>query len=143
MNKIAIVFFIVFFVCSVHLHSQTAETITIYPDSIVSDVSRHPVGINLDFFMDGDLDLKRSRHITDALKAMGVKYLRYPGGDKSDLNLFSVPPYDKSRPTLARTGKGAVDDYVEILKDYKDFKHDVLDFDEYMAMCRKLNAEPV
>ncbi len=130
-------------ICSAKLYSQAGETITIYTDSIVSDVARHPVGINLDFFMDGDLDLKRSRHITEALKSMGVKYLRYPGGDKSDLNLFSVPPYDRSRPRLARTGKGAVDDYVDILKDYKDFKYDVLDFDEFMAMCRTLDAEPV
>lgn len=119
------------------------ETIIVYTDSIAADVSRHPVGINLDFFMDGDLDLKRSRHIKEALREMGVKWLRYPGGDKSDLNLFSVPPYDKSRPTLARTGKGAVDDYIKILNDYKTFKYDVLDFDEFISMCKELNAEPV
>ena len=130
MNK-KLLFFLLFspafFIASIS-GAQISETITINTDSIISDVSRHPTGINLDYFMDGDLDLKRSRHITEALKMMGVKYLRYPGGDKSDLNLFSVPPYDRSRPTLARTGKGAVNDYVDILKDYKDFKYDVLDF---------------
>jgi alpha-L-arabinofuranosidase len=119
------------------------EVLNIYIDSIVADVSRHPVGINLDYFMDGNRFPHPQRSVADALKAMGVKYLRYPGGDKSDLNLFSVPPYNKSQPTLARTGKGAVDDYVEILQDYKAFKYDVLDFDEYMTLCRQLNAEPV
>ena len=120
-----------------------SDTLVIYPDSIVSNVSHHPVGINLDYFMDGDRYVNPKRTVTDALQAMGVKYLRYPGGDKSDLNLFSVPPYEKSQPTLARTGKGAVDDYVRILKDYKGFKYDVLDFDEYIAVCRSIRAEPV
>ena len=123
--------------------NRTTETVYVYTDSVVTDVSRHPVGMNVDFFMDGDLDLKRSRNTTDALKAMGVRYLRYPGGDKSDLNLFSVPPYEKSVPTLARTGKGAVDDSANILDAYKVFRYDVLDFDEFMTMCRKLDAEPV
>ena len=122
---------------------KPTDTIIIYTDSIVTDVSRHPIGINLDYFMDGDLDLRRTRNTTEALKAMGVKFLRYPGGDKSDLNLFSVPPYDSARPSLARTGKGAVDDYANILKDYKDFKYDVLDFDEFISVCRTLGAEPV
>ncbi|HEY6082131.1 MAG TPA: hypothetical protein VIU45_01660, partial [Chitinophagaceae bacterium] len=112
-------------------------------DSVVTDVSRHPIGINLDYFMDGGRYPHPQHSVEDALKAMGVRYLRYPGGEKSDLNLFSVPPYDKSQPTLARTGKGAVDDYTEILKDYKSFKYDVLDFDEYMALCRQLHAVPV
>ena len=93
--------------------------------------------------MDGGRYEHPSRSLSDALKAMGVKYLRYPGGDKSDLNLFSIPPYDSAKPTLARTGKGAVDDYVGILKDYREFKFDVLDFDEFIALCREVNAEPV
>lgn len=119
------------------------KTINIYVDSIVTDVSSHPIGLNLNYFMDGARYLHAQRSLKDALQAMGVKYLRYPGGDCSDLNLFSVPPYNKSQPTLARTGKGAVDDFVGILKDYKAFKYKVLDFDEYMTLCKKLHAVPV
>ncbi len=120
-----------------------AVIITIYSDSIVSNVSHHPIGINIDYFMDGDRYPNGQQLTTKALKEMGVKYLRYPGGDKSDLNLFSVPPYDKADPHLARKGKGAVDDYVNILKNYSDFKFDVLDFDEFIKMCKELKAEPV
>ncbi len=116
--------------------------ITIDPDSVLADVSNHPVGINLDYFMDGDRFPDASQPVTQVLSEMGVKYLRYPGGDKSDLNLFSVPPYDRSYPTLARTGKGAAD-YPRVLKNYREFKYDVLDFDEYIALCREINAEPV
>lgn len=88
--------------------------IAIYPDSVISDVSHHPVGINLNYFMDDRRYKNSQRSTTQALKAMGIKYLRYPGGNKSDLNLFSIPPYEKSIPTLARKGKGAVDDYANI-----------------------------
>src|SRR5262245_59506447 len=82
---------------------STAIIVSVYPDSVFNNVDNHPVGINLDFFMDGGRYPNASRSVAEALKDMGVKYLRYPGGDKSDLNLFSVPPYDKSQPTLART----------------------------------------
>lgn len=117
--------------------------VQVFPDSVLSDVSHHPVGINVDYFTDDDNYLKPARGTADALKAMGVKYLRYPGGNKSDFYFFSVPPYDKSIPTLARTGKGAVGGRHRMLKDYSGFAVDVLDFDEFVAMCRKVGAEPV
>ena len=120
-----------------------ATVINIYPDSVLADVSHHPVGINVDYFMDDDNYLKPARRTADALKDMGVRYIRYPGGNKSDLYLFSVSPWEKSIPTLSRTGKGAVEDYYRILKDYRGYKNDVLDFDEFIAMCREVGAEPV
>ena len=108
--------------------------IQVYPDSVLSDVSHHPVGINLDYFTDDDNYLKPDRRTANALKAMGVKYLRYPGGNKSDFYFFSVPPYEESIPTLARTGKGAVGGRHRMLKDYSEFAVDVLDFDEFIEM---------
>jgi alpha-N-arabinofuranosidase len=112
-------------------------SISVYPDSIQSDVSHKPIGINLDYFIDDDNYLKPARRTADALKEMGVKYLRYPGGNKSDFYFFSRPPYEKSDPTLARTGIGAVHGRNAALnEDCTDFRNDVLDFDEFMAMCR-------
>jgi len=122
---------------------EGADSIVIYPDSVLSDVSNHPIGINVDYFMDDDNYLKPSRSTIDALKAMGVRYLRYPGGNKSDFYFFSKPPYEKSEPTLARTGPEAVGGRGKMLKDYKDFKYDILDFDEFISMCREVGAEPV
>jgi hypothetical protein len=90
------------------MKKDSAVAIKVFPDSILNNVSHHPLGINVDYFMDDDNYLKPNIPTSDALKAMGMRYLRYPGGHKSDLYLFSVPPYDKSQPTLARTGKGAV-----------------------------------
>jgi alpha-N-arabinofuranosidase len=129
--------------CSVTQGQRNADTIFVCPDSVVSDVSNHPIGINLDYFMDDDNYMKPERSTAEALKAMGVRYLRYPGGNKSDFYFFSVPPYEKSIPTLARTGKGAVGDRGKMLIDYSSYAVDVLDFDEFMEICRIVGAEPV
>jgi hypothetical protein len=123
-------------------HNENTVTIQVYPDSALTDVSHHPVGINVDYYMDDDNYLKPQRRTADALKAMGVKYLRYPGGNKSDLYLFSVPPYEKSQPTLARTGEGAVG-YDRVVSNNGEYKVDVLDFDEFIAMCHEVGAEPI
>lgn len=117
--------------------------ILIRVDSVLNDVSHHPIGINVNFFMDDDQYLQPGRSTVDALKAMGVKYLRYPGGEKSDMYLFSVPPYNRSQPTLARTGKGALGGRGKMIEHGSSFKYDVLDFDEFMQMCQAVEAEPV
>ena len=122
-------------------HAQSI-TVKCYPDSIIKDVPNHPIGINLDFFMDGGRFPKAKFSVQEDLKKMGMKFLRYPGGEKSDLYLFSVPPYDKSLPNLARTA--GLDDYPEVItKDKKGFTYDPLDFDGFMAVCKANNAEPV
>jgi len=112
-------------------------------NAVLADVSQHPIGINVNFFMDDDGHFSPKRSTVDALKAMGVKWLRYPGGEKSDLYLWSVPPYDKPRPTMARTGQGCVTDRWSMFENYSTFKYDVLDFDEFIKMCRQVGAEPV
>lgn len=91
-----------------------AIAITVYTDSIVSDISNHPVGINLNFIMDGGRFPKAKKNVTEAVKELGTKYLRYPGGEKSDLYLFSIPPYEESHTSLARTI--GLDDYPGVLK---------------------------
>ena len=132
------------FVQGQNLKSNSKVSINIYPDSTLSDVSHHPVGMNLDYFTDDDKYLKPKRSLVDALKAMGVKYLRYPGGNKSDFYFFSKPPYNRSEPTLARTGKDATGGRGRMLtNNFTEFKFDVLDFDEFIKVCREVGAEPV
>jgi uncharacterized protein YcfL len=145
MKRIRSTVFVLFYHFVALLFYQTINaqviTVKVFPDSVVSDVSNKPIGINLDFFMDGGRFPNAKHSVQDALKKMGAKYLRYPGGEKSDLYLFSVPPYDKSVPTLARTGGLA--DYPGVIKDGKSFTYDPLDFDEFIAICKSNNAEPV
>ncbi len=143
MKKIVLSLFVfcgtLLFSC-VSKNNQEVNVIEVYPDSIIKDISHHPVGINLDFLMDGGRFPQAKNSVVDALKKIGVKYLRYPGGEKSDLYLFSKPPYEKSNPALARTV--GLEDYPGVFKDGK-FIYDPLDFDEYMAVCREVGAEPV
>ena len=123
--------------------SEQRSEIRVNIDSVLADVVNHPIGINVDYFMDDDHYLRPERSTVDALKAMGVKFLRYPGGEKSDFYLFSVPPYEESIPTLSRTGRGAVRGRGKVLDNYSTFNRDVLDFDEFMEMCRDVGAEPI
>lgn len=113
----------------------------IYPDSVLNDSINNRVGINVDFFMDDGRFPNPEHSLAEALGSMGVKYLRYPGGEKSDLYLFSVPPYKKSIPALARTGGLA--DYPGVITDGKKLTYDPLDFDEFISVCHTINAEPV
>jgi alpha-N-arabinofuranosidase len=57
MKKNFFLFFLVFILAQpnyAQITKDTAVTIVIYADSIMNDVTNHPVGINLDYFMDGD-----------------------------------------------------------------------------------------
>ena len=64
--------------------NKQAQTIKVYTDSILNHLPNNPIGINMDYFMDDDHYLKPQISTANALKKMGVKYLRYPGGNKSD-----------------------------------------------------------
>ena len=123
-------------------HTGTeVRTVTIYPDTVINEIPNQPVGINLDFFMDGGRFPEAERSTTEAIKDMGMRYLRYPGGEKSDLYLFSKPPYETARPAVARSG--GLEDYPGMFTQELDFLYDPLDFDEYITMCRATGAEPV
>jgi hypothetical protein len=99
------------FVCALALVSWLAvaapaagqDHITVDLTSVVADVSRKPIGINVNFLLDADGNRANAiRRLAEALKSAGVRYLRYPGGEKSDAYLWAVPPYTSSMPTLAR-----------------------------------------
>lgn len=128
------------------------------PDRIVVDAARvvrevppRFLGINVNYFLDDDRNPaaphggKPDRPLADALKEMGARYLRFPGGDKSDGHLWSVPPFDKPHPRLmphAGTSWWIAGERDFVNPD-RSFKADVLDFDEFMAVCRAADAEPV
>ena len=117
----------------------------------IADVSRRPIGINVNFLVDDDANRKEAMAtLADALKRAGVKYLRYPGGEKSDGYLWSIPPFARSVPTLARWATGDWPDNGEwpsydrslVQPDGRTFLTDPLDFDEFMAVCRAIDCVP-
>ncbi len=86
------------------------------------------VGLNLNYIRDLDANRPDARSLTDALKDMGTRWLRYPGGGKSDFCLWSQPPYDRPHPVS--------------LGWYGTVKGQRMDFDQYMAVAHAVHAEP-
>lgn len=86
------------------------------------------VGVNLDYLRDADANRPDARPLQSALDDMGARWLRYPGGEKSDFYLWAQPPYEKSQPIA--------------LSWYDTVPGARLDFDSYLAQARAVGAEP-
>jgi len=102
---------------------------TIRPDQVLREGADRWLGINLNYLR--DLDANRpagSRPLGAALDDLGVRWLRFPGGEKSDFHRFAKPPYAKPEPVS--------------LGWYAEPKGQRMDFDAYIALCRARGAEP-
>ena len=100
------------------------------------------IGINIDYLVDHDANRPPgARPLAEALKEMGVRSLRFPGGDKSDNHLWSVPPFDRPNPALAcgpRQGREEV-----LMTPEGEWKVRRMDFDDFIQLCRAVGAEPI
>ena len=86
------------------------------------------IGININYVRDHDANHPRGGKLDHALKDLGVRWLRYPGGEKSNWYLWSNPPYERPEPVS--------------LGNYAKFVGRRMDFDEYIACARAVGAEP-
>lgn len=113
-------------------------------DTTLCDFKGTKIGINVNYITDGIHLIHQPRSIKDGLRELGVKFLRYPGGEKSDDYLWSTPPFEKPRPTLARTGLPEIrPQFMPYIDDnYSSLKPCVMDFDQFMELCRDLECEP-
>ena len=97
-------------------------------DHILRDGADEFVGVDLNYLRDSDANRPAARPLTSALLDMGAKWLRYPGGGKSDFHTWSKPPYDKPLPTP--------------LGWYATVPGARMDFDQYIACARTVGAQP-
>ena len=104
------------------------EEVVVYADRVVRRGADRFFGINLNYIRDRDSNRPTARSLDDALREAGVRFLRYPGGEKSNFYLWSEPPYEKPHPSS--------------LGSYAGPAGDRMDFDEYMTHVRKIGAEP-
>lgn len=128
------------------LDDRTLEKIMVDASKVLNDTRRRQIGINTCFLTDDDKSYLRSpkRPFDEALKELNPAYLRYLGGWKSDIVLWSVPPYTKSQPTLARPHAASfpANDRTLVNPD-GSWRIDPYDFDEFMTTCRAVGAEPI
>jgi len=118
--------------------------IIVDPAVVLREHPARALGMNVNYLVDHDANRPGARGLADALRDMGVGALRYPGGEKSDGYLWSVPPYEKPQPTLARVGPGQwPSGDASMVSGYTRFRNRPLDFDEFMAIARQAGAEPV
>ncbi len=123
-----------------------SQQVSIDIQKVIREIPSHAVGINMNYLMDGTfISAAAQTETSKALKEMGVKFLRYPGGEKSDNYLFSVPPYTNSSPRMALAGScpwpSKKSEWVE--SDKLTAKENVLDFDEFMVSAQNIGAEPM
>ena len=110
------------------LADAPAVTLSVQADNVLRHGADKFVGVNLNYLRDADANRPHARPLNAALKDMGARWLRYPGGEKSDFYEWSPPPYDKPRPIS--------------LGWYASVAGQRLDFDQYAATARAVGAEP-
>ncbi len=121
-----------------------AVTFTVDVAQRVREDPRSLLGININYWLDKD-ERRQSgaRSLAVALQDMGVNHLRYPGGDKSDGNLWSIPPFDEPNPVLAVTGPTEWPSNDErLVRNLSEWAYPPMDFDEFMTVCHKVGAQP-
>jgi alpha-L-arabinofuranosidase len=126
--------------------ARAQDSITVRTGSVLNNVQNRPLGININYLMDGSyIKPSPAVPVTEALRSMGVRFLRFPGGEKADNYLWSVSPWTKSDPRFARTGscEWPSNDSRFAEADYTTVRPEMLDFDEFMAMCKAIGAEPL
>jgi len=109
---------------------------------VLSDTSRRPTGLNLNYLNDDDRFTPRARPLATAVREARAGYLRYPGGEKADSYLWSVAPFDRPRPTLARTGPSEWPSNDPRFVTGYTTPREPLDFDEFIATARLAGAKP-
>jgi len=122
------------------------DTLIVDYARVINDTQRRQIGINTCFLTDDDRNALRhpKRRYNAALKKLGVRYLRYPGGWKSDVVFWSAPPYAKPLPTLIYRGPGVwPSSDTALVGPDGSWKIDPYDFDEFIETCREVGAEPV
>ena len=104
----------------------------------------NPIGINLNYIRDHDDNRKDGAiPLEQAMREMGVRWLRYPGGEKSDWHFFASPPYEEADPViLDRTYNYRRELVVDEPYSQHAEGHTPLDFDTYMDYVKKSDGEP-
>ncbi|HEX8658887.1 MAG TPA: hypothetical protein VF690_15185, partial [Hymenobacter sp.] len=122
------------------------NAVSVDPTTVLNDVSARPFGINTNTLTDAQANRPaNSRTLQTALTEMGAKYLRFPGGEKGDVYLWSTPPFTTVTPSLAlkSTSNWPSMDARFWNLSTNTWANTNYDFDKFMTDCRAVGGEPV
>jgi len=125
--------------------SVAAQTVVIHPDSVIKRNMRGAAGVNIVYPLDNGKYYPRKVPIAIALKNIGVGAMRFSEGHLADNYLWTVPPYEDAvkglKPRVATLEVEPAN--WDWMVDKDGFIHKSLDFDDFIALCREVGAEPI
>ena len=114
------------------------------PATTLSDTTRRPIGINVNYYLDHDANrVEAIQSLVQALRQMKVRYLRYPGGGKSQNNRWAGNPARYPAAATDIPGPPGLAARVWPDGDATVMRFRWLTFDEFMSVARRVGAEPV
>jgi len=120
-----------------------SQTINVDLDIIIKTFEHNPAGININYLMDDDSYLNPSNSLEESLENMKIGGLRYPGGEKADNYLWSIPPYNSANPQFATQGNcNWPNNDSRFSINYINPLSTTLDFDEFMKIALNIGAKP-
>src|SRR5690349_8873763 len=87
------------------LPTSAAELVTVNVGTVIKTgvANGARLGINVDYWWDDNGNrVAGAQTLRAAFMNMGLKVWRYPGGEKADGYLWSIPPFTAPNPQLAR-----------------------------------------
>lgn len=122
----------------------SAQTINIDAGIVIKSFDYNPVSININYLMDDDSFLNPEIGIKESLSSMNIGAIRYPGGEKADNYLWSIPPYTSANPQFATKGNcNWPNNDSRFSSNYINPLSTTMDFDEFMTLCVSINAKPL
>jgi len=129
------------------LNSYTQEQIIIdFNDIVKKNINPGSASANLCWLLDSDKNNKNPQaSMEHALKELSVGSLRFPYGHLGDNYLWHTAPFNQTnkglRPKVASMSQ-APGRWDWAVRGSGSFKN-AMDFDEYMALCKKLDIKPL
>ncbi len=122
--------------------------VTVHDDQVKRDIPRSFMGINLSYFNDTD-EIWDKNNLQGKVKKAGIGALRYPGGEETSFFHWQNPGvngYEDIHDDPATFGNPRHRGPFQVTRVAPEkwaTNTNFMSFDDYMARCRALGAEPV
>lgn len=117
---------VILVVCLAGGGAVAEDVVIVDTNMVLRAIPGNPLGIQCNYLRDDNHNRPTgSPSIQSVMRQMGIRWVRYPGGEMSDWYFFARPPYTKSAPVVFGWYESQVED------------QDILDFDEYILYLRE------